>query len=102
MVHLKNLVIFCIGAIILISFLPPGKKDKRKFIDPANMDLSVRPGDNFFLYASGKWMKNNPVPPSKTRWGSFNQLIDGNTSKLHMLLEDAARNAGSDSKLQKV
>ena len=47
-------------------------------------------------------MKNNPVPPSKTRWGSFNQLIDGNTIKLHLLLEDAARNAGSDSKLQKV
>jgi putative endopeptidase len=100
MVHFKRPVIFCIAVIFLLGFLPPG--EKRKFIDPANMDRNIRPGDNFFLYSNGSWLKNNPVPSSKTRWGSFNQLIEENTNKLHLLLEHAAQNAGSGGKLQKV
>ena len=44
-----------------------------KYIDKANMDLSVKPGDNFYQYANGTWIKNNPVPASKTRWGSFDE-----------------------------
>lgn len=31
-----------------------------KFIDPANMDLSVKPGDNFYQYANGTWIKTHP------------------------------------------
>ena len=49
--------LFTIVAITLLSFTPPGGKDKvkRKFIDPANMDISVKHGDNLFLYADGNW-----------------------------------------------
>jgi putative endopeptidase len=93
--------IFCVGAVVLLSF-SPFKKVARKFIDPANMDLSVKPGDNFFLYANGNWMKRNPIPPFKTRWGNFNILADDNTSKLHILLEQATRNNSTDSKFQKI
>ena len=35
---------------------------KTPFIDRNNMDLSVKPGDDFYKYASGNWVKNNPVP----------------------------------------
>lgn len=85
---------------VLLSFLPPGKK--RKFIDPANMDLSVRPGDNFYLYANGNWIKHNPVPASKTRWGSFDALREESLKRLQTLLESAAAGAASDPKLQKI
>ncbi|SCW61814.1 hypothetical protein [Mucilaginibacter sp. NFR10] len=34
----------------------------KKFIDPANMDLSVKPGDDFFEYANGGWLKQNGIP----------------------------------------
>jgi putative endopeptidase len=44
-------------------------------LDPKNMDTSVDPGKNFFLYANGAWLKNNPIPPEYSRWGSFNELI---------------------------
>ena len=60
-----------------------------KFIDPANMDLSVKPGDNFYLYANGTWLKNNPVPASKTRWGSFDVLRQTSLDRLKLLCEDA-------------
>ncbi len=73
-----------------------------KFIDPANMDLSVKPGDNFFEYANGTWLKNNPVPPSKTRWGSFNVLIEENSQRLKALCEEAAANDTKNSIYQRV
>ena len=62
----------------------------KKFIDPANMDLSVKPGDDFYTYASGAWVKNNPVPAKETRWGSFNELRDFNINAVKSLVEDAA------------
>jgi putative endopeptidase len=61
-----------------------------KLIDPANMDLSVRPGDDFYQYASGTWIKNNPVPAKETRWGSFNALRDFNINAVKGLVEEAA------------
>jgi len=62
----------------------------KKFIDPANMDLSVKPGDDFYTYASGNWVKNNPVPAKETRWGSFNELRDFNINAVKSLVEEAA------------
>ena len=92
----------------LASCQQAGDKDKtaqehRKLLDPANMDTTVRPGDNFFLYANGTWLKHNPIPATETRWGSFNELQENNYKALHELLEDAARmNAAAGSKEQKV
>jgi putative endopeptidase len=74
----------------------------RKFIDPANMDLSVKPGDNFYLYANGAWIKNTPIPGSKTRWGSFDALAEESSHALKGLLEDAAKAPGNNSLMKRV
>ena len=74
---------------------PPSNPSKRKFIDPANMDLSVKPGDNFYLYANGAWLKKTPIPQSKTSWGSYNVLIEESSQALKNLLEEAANDAGA-------
>ena len=75
-----------------------------KFIDSANMDLSVKPGDDFNAYASGTWIKNNPVPAKETRWGSFNQLRDFNINAVKTVLEKAAadKTAASGSVTKRV
>jgi putative endopeptidase len=65
-------------------------KEARKLLDPANMDTTVRPNDNFYLYANGTWLKKNPIPADQTRWGSFNELVENNNKALHDLLESAA------------
>ena len=44
--------------------------------DTKNMDKSVKPGDDFFRYANGGWIKRTPIPPEYARWGSFNELIE--------------------------
>ena len=83
-------------AFSFMSSAGPGKPPKRKFIDRANMDLSVKPGDNFFQYANGTWLKNNPVPASKTRWGSFDVLRDESSARLKDILQDASANKNPD------
>ena len=66
------------------------------------MDKSVKPGDNFYLYANGTWLKNNPVPASKTRWGSFDVLRQNSLDRLKKLCEDAAAGKIKDSLAQRV
>ena len=70
----------------------------------ANLDRSVAPCDDFFRFANGNWMKNNPIPASETGWGSFNQLRDRNRSVARRILEKAAadRTAKPGSNMQKV
>ncbi len=81
----------------------PGKGGKpvppKKFIDRANMDLSVKPGNNFFEYANGTWLKNNEIPAKETRWGSFNVLRDFNINAVKGLLAkaEADKNAAPGS-----
>jgi len=74
--------------------------DQRKFIDPANMDLSVKPGDDFFEYANGNWIKQNTIPAKETRWGSFNILRQENTNKLLGLLNDVSKNSYPQGSLE--
>ncbi|RYZ22469.1 MAG: M13 family peptidase [Chitinophagaceae bacterium] len=87
----------------LVAFTPPGddKPKKKKYIDPANMDQGVKPGDNFYLYANGTWLKKNPVPASKTRWGSFDELREESSRRLRTLMEEAGKKS-TDPKVQKV
>lgn len=60
-------------------------------IDLSYMDKSVRPEDDFFLFANGTWCKENPVPASESRWGSFNELDQRNKQTLRDILDKAAQ-----------
>ena len=57
-------------------------------INPADMDLSVKPGDNFYQYANGGWIKNNPLKPEYARYGSFDMLRERNVEDLNALFAD--------------
>src|SRR4029079_11448749 len=56
-------------------------------IDRSAMDTTVRPQDNFFMYASGTWLKNTVIPPSQSGWGSFFILFDTALSRMHFLVD---------------
>ncbi len=80
----------------------PKPATKQKFIDRTNMDLTVKPGDNFYLFANGTWIRDNPVPASKTRWGSFDMLREESSRRLRTLLEQAAANTAKGRHTQMI
>lgn len=69
------------------------KNDGAKSItfDVAGMDTSVHPGDDFFRYANGGWMKQTKIPDDQSGWGSFYTLYEENLKKMHEILEDLSK-----------
>src|ERR1700724_3466130 len=88
-----NFILIGLVCLSVCAFTLGGKRHKppMKYIDPKNMDKSVKPGDDFFEYADGNWVKNNPIPAKETRWGSFGILNQENTDRLLVLLHDVSK-----------
>ena len=65
-----------LAASLLVA--PAVAADKPKFgsfgVDLSSMDKSVKPGDNFFRYVNGKWLKTAVIPPDRSQTGSFQDL----------------------------
>jgi len=59
------------------------------------MDRSVDPGTDFYRFADGQWLKDNPVPPDKSRWAAFSELAERNWFLIHGILEDADRQSAT-------
>jgi predicted metalloendopeptidase len=53
------------------------------------IDKAADPCADFYQYSCGTWMKNNPVPPDKSRWGRFDELADHNIYILRDILTEA-------------
>jgi putative endopeptidase len=60
--------------------------------DPANLDRTCKPCDDFYQFAAGGWLKNNPIPPEYSAWGSFITLTEKNQEALRGILEEATAN----------
>ncbi|MFW5662161.1 MAG: M13 family metallopeptidase [Bacteroidota bacterium] len=76
-------------------------KEMNNAIDRNNMDLSVKPGDDFFRYANGKWMAENSIPDEYSRYGSFDILNEQNEEKLKTLLQQASRSDAPEGSIEK-
>ncbi|HMD13609.1 MAG TPA: M13 family metallopeptidase N-terminal domain-containing protein, partial [Bacteroidota bacterium] len=82
---------FILTAIIIAGARGQEISKQSKPLDPKNMDLSVKPCDDFNQYANGTWIKNAAIPPAFSQWGSFTELDEHNTDVLHGILEDASK-----------
>jgi putative endopeptidase len=77
------------------------KADNPYTINTSYIDSSASPTDDFFQFANGTWIKENPIPPSESRWGSFNELDKLNKVKLTKILNEAlAEKSAAGSNLQ--
>ncbi len=69
----------------------------------SNMDTTVSPAADFFLYANGGWIKKNPIPADESSWGIGNLVIEENRTRLRTINEDAAKEeAAPGSTSQKI
>jgi len=63
--------------------------------DAAGMDRAVTPGDDFFDYANGTWIKTNEIPVDKSRYGMFNVLDDLSKQRTKTIIDEQAKDPNS-------
>ena len=61
-------------------------------LNVADFDKSVRPGDDFYEYACGGWMKIHPLPAAYSRYGSFDRLQEDNDKRINDILKELQSN----------
>ncbi|MBR4524014.1 MAG: M13 family metallopeptidase [Bacteroidales bacterium] len=83
---MKRIFAIMIPVMMLAACQP--KETKVPALDPTDMDLTVAPGENFFLYANGGWMQKNPLKPEYARFGSFDVLREKNVEDLNALFSE--------------
>lgn len=90
---MKNISLLLISLFVINASLFSQQDDKPKQLKGFSveyMDQSVKPGDDFYKYVNGTWLKNNPVPPEYSRWGAFSEITVNNDKIIKTILEDAA------------
>lgn len=70
--------------------------------DTAGMDTTVKPGDDFYHFVNGNWLKTNQIPPDRSSWGSFTKLAVETEVQVHDVVEQVQANAPRGSAEQKV
>ncbi len=74
-----------------LSAYKSDQKARSKFIETEYMDRSVKPGDNFYLFVNGRWVKEAVIPPTESDIGSFLDVYNGTKGHLKFILDSVAQ-----------
>lgn len=86
---------FLVLTLIFASSITMSAENKvKKGVDRANLDETITPGEDFYQYACGGWMKNNPLQAQYSRYGTFDELAETNRAQIKELIQ----NLGTDNK----
>lgn len=102
---MKKTYLLACCVVSAVAFTNCAKQDKGKpAFDTSNMDLTVKPGDDFNAYANGGWIKNAKMPDDKSRYGAFDILREENDLLVKQIFEKAYQktDAPKGSNWQKV
>ena len=75
-----------------ISMMTMAQSTLGSGLNVSDFDKSVRPGDDFYEYACGGWMKANPLPAAYSRFGSFDRLAEDNNKRINGILKELQEN----------
>jgi predicted metalloendopeptidase len=65
-------------------------------LDLAGIDRSVAPGDDFYLFANGAWMKSTEIPPDRSSWGTGAELVELTTKRTADLIAEVSKSPSSE------
>ena len=102
---MRTIFLFVLSAVIICSCSnnKVANANNKKDVIAQNMDTTISPGEDFFQYANGGWIKNNPIPNDQSSWGIGNLVIEENLKRLKEISENAAKaNAAKGSNEQKI
>ena len=88
-------------AAALFAQNPPDLKTTPSF-DLGAIDRQANPCTDFYQYACGTWLKNNPIPADQSSWGRFSELDERNQMILRQILEKASAATAPDANTQKI
>ena len=71
-------------------------------LDVAGMDRSVVPGDDFFRYVNGGWLKTTEIPPDRSSWGPGEALAELTAERNAALIRDASASAAAGTEARKI
>ncbi|MGB6336219.1 MAG: M13 family metallopeptidase [Thermoanaerobaculia bacterium] len=97
------LVVLLMGGVCTVPVGAAGFTNERG-LDRRNMDPSADPCEDFYQFANGNWLKNNPIPDEYSIWSISNEVRERNFELLKEILEEAAadENALKGSNRQKI
>ncbi len=103
----RAFALFAVSALLLNQCKNSGDDKAKLYAENdrifKNIDTTVKPGDDFFLYANGKWLKENPIPAAYSSWSIGNLVQDDLRNKLKKINEDALKaNAEKGTNTQKI
>lgn len=101
MKSMKIISILALAAFLFAYCDDTNSNASGKDVVASNIDSSINPTQDFFLFANGKWFKNNPIPASETNWGIGDMVQEEIYKNLRKINEDATTAnaaAGSDTK----
>ena len=75
-----------------VSMMMMAQSDLGSGLNQTDFNKNVRPGDDFYEYACGGWMKNNPLPGAYSRYGSFDRLQEENDKRINGILKELQSN----------
>lgn len=96
---LKPLLLFTAGALTLTA-CKQNNADPQKFIETKNIDSAVKPGDDFFMYANGAWLKTATIPSTESSVGGFLDLRNKTRENLRTILDELAKGKHNDGSLE--